>query len=298
MAQNAFDQMWQAAGGRTEMVRLTGGPVHVHRAGSGTPLLCVHGWAMGGVAFAHQLPLAARGFELIALDLPGFSSTQRHEPEATIDYQASVVSAVIRQLGLSDVCAIGWSMGAIILWQMLSVENPAVTRLISIDMTPRIENDHDWSLGLMSGHSAAGRSELLEAMRQDWQAYTRRFTGRILAGDHPVELEAITSLALAADVGVAAESWASMSEFDARPLLGSIMIPTRAVHGARSGLYHQAVAAHVAGAMPDAQAIIIESAGHAPHIETPDIFNRLVADFCAAPATPTQKQQATEAVLP
>jgi 2-succinyl-6-hydroxy-2,4-cyclohexadiene-1-carboxylate synthase len=60
--------------------------------------------------------------------------------------------------------------------------------------------------------------------------------------------------------------------------LRRITAPTLVIAGARDAVGAER-AADVARRIPGARLETIESAGHAPHLETPDEFGRLVADF-------------------
>jgi pimeloyl-ACP methyl ester carboxylesterase len=78
---------------------------------------------------------------------------------------------------------------------------------------------------------------------------------------------------------------------DFRDELARIEQPSLIVHGAHSQLYGPDTAAYLAHALPDARAVRFDHSGHAPHLEEPELFNRLVRDF--ADALPAARAHAT-----
>ena len=62
-----------------------------------------------------------------------------------------------------------------------------------------------------------------------------------------------------------------------------IRVPTLAVSGGNDMDQFQAVAAHLAEVIPNAQHVPLDWAGHLPNLERPDAVTKLIADFCAEP---------------
>src|SRR3546814_15900921 len=67
----------------------------------------------------------------------------------TIEQLAADVSGLAQSLDLQDAIGVGWSLGASVLWHVLT--GPAAHRFagsVVVDMTPRVMNDAPWRLGL------------------------------------------------------------------------------------------------------------------------------------------------------
>jgi pimeloyl-ACP methyl ester carboxylesterase len=64
------------------------------------------------------------------------------------------------------------------------------------------------------------------------------------------------------------------------------------VRGAQSQLYGPGTAEHLATALPNARCVRFDHSGHAPQLEQPDLFNRIIREF-AAGLPQTREQQAT-----
>ena len=233
--------------------------------------------AHGGF-FRGQHPLAA-DFRLISLDLRGHGDS-RDAPAPTIERIAADVAELAEALALEDAIGVGWSLGATVLWHVLS--GPAASRFagaVVIDMTARVRNDARWDLGL-SEEACEARSL---AIRDDYESFALSAGQAIFA--QPVTA-AQTGLAswvsqefARNDSAAMAAVWESLVAQDVRQLLASIRHPTLIVHGARSSLYGDGTADHLVAALPEAHAVRFARSGHAPHLEEADLFNSTLTEF-------------------
>ena len=249
--------------------------------GEGRPLLLLHGLMANRDFFREQAPLAG-SFRLISVDLRGHGDSGTGSEAATIARLAEDVAGLADHLGLEDAIGLGWSLGATILWHVLA--GPAGHRFaaaVVVDMTPRVLNDHDWSLGL-SGDICAARAE---AIAEDYAGFTAGAGAAIFAQPLDQRTRALADWAAGEfgrnDPAVTAALWESLVAEDARPLLARIGQPTLVVHGANSHLYGSDTADHLVEALPNAVAVQFERSGHSPHLEQPELFNRTLIEFAA-----------------
>lgn len=262
--------------------------------GEGTPLVLLHG-LMAHAGFFREQDDLARRFRLIRIDLRGHGASTGRGDSATaptVEQIAGDVAELAEALELRDAIGVGWSMGATILWHVLT--GPAAGRFagaVVIDMTARVLNDEEWDLGL-SAEACESRSA---AIRDNFERFAREAGQGIFA--QPVEdvpcdaacgiaqdkLRALAdwaSLEFARnDPATIAALWASLVRQDVRALLERIAHPTLVIHGAQSRLYGEDTADHLVAALPDARAVRFDRSGHAPHLEQPDLFNATLTDF-------------------
>jgi pimeloyl-ACP methyl ester carboxylesterase len=247
--------------------------------GAGRPLVLLHGLMAHSGFFDAQRGLAA-DFRLLSIDLRGHGASRAADGALTVEQLAADVAGLADALDLEGAIGVGWSLGAGILWHVLT--GPAAHRFagaVVIDMTARVMNGADWQLGLSreacdartaaiagefetfaAGAGQAIFAQPIEAGRQDaadWASFE-------FARNDPAKIGRI---------------WASLVESDFRPLLERIGQPTLIVHGAHSQLYDGATAEHLARALPDAEALRFSGSGHAPQIEEPDKFNAAIRAF-------------------
>jgi len=249
--------------------------------GAGTPLVLLHGLMAHGGFFREQDALADH-FRLIRIDLRGHGASAEVPGQPTVEQIAGDVAELAAKLDLSGAIGVGWSMGATILWHVLT--GPAAARFagaVVVDMTARVLNDEEWVLGL-SAEACEARSA---AIREDFESFAVDAGQGIFAqpiGNGARALADWASFEFARnDPATIASLWASLVRQDVRALLERIQHPTLVVHGAQSRLYGEDTADHLVAALPDARAVRFDRSGHAPHLEQPQLFNATLTDFAA-----------------
>lgn len=260
-----------------------GGAIAYREEGSPSarPLVLLHGLMAHGGFFREQAELARR-FRMICVDLRGHGETRCDPSSATVERAAADIGELSAALDLRDAIGIGWSLGATVLWHVLTgQEGRRFAGAIVVDMTARVRNGGDWDLGL-SAEACEARSI---AIRDEFEAFATGAGQRIFAQPVTPERQADAAWASAEfarnDPAAIAALWQSLEGQDARPLLRRIDHPTLVVHGARSALYGDDTARHLVDALPRARAVRFAGSGHSPHLEEPEQFNRIVTDFAA-----------------
>ena len=259
------------------------------QAGSGDDaptFLLLHGWAMCGDVFAPQHSLTRVG-RVVIPDLRGHGDSEAGAPHLhTLSVMVADLGQLLCQLNLRRVIVIGWSMGASLGWRLMSGAAASAGRgrlvgMVSVDMSPRVLNTADWSLGLRGLYSEAGLNDTLAAIREDWPTFCGRFVNRIFAPD--VEQDPrLLQWALTQAPEVMERFWRDLVATDLRSALEDVKGPHLVVYGEKSRLYGPDVAQYVANQVPDAQVLAFSQSGHAPHLEEPERFNRAVVAFASA----------------
>lgn len=260
--------------------------LHVREAGTGRPILFLHGWSCHGGFFDVQMAALADAFHGIAPDLPGHGATGTSGPDLTIEAAADACADLLAARDLSDVVVVGWSMGAHVAYAMLKRHGAArIGGLVVLDMTAKILNDDSWTLGISGGFDAARNALALRLMRTDWSAYAAALTRNMFADGVTPKDPAIASLLTGIrrnDLASMTAMWTSLAAQDFRPLLPRLTIPTVIAHGARSRIYCDAVARFQAAAIPNARIETFQVSGHSPHLEEPDAFAAMVRGFASS----------------
>lgn len=250
--------------------------------GKGQAVLLVHGWAVNRGFFADLAHRLQSDFRVILPDLRGHGQTPVGDAPISIAQLADDLADLVDALDLTRTVALGWSMGATVLWKMM--ERDGIDRLAGLiieDMSPRVLNDADWSLGMQRGLDAAMSHELQADMRADWPRFASSFSPRMFSRDYAIDPDLATRLAQMSDNDreAMAALWGSMTDADFRAALSQITIPTCVMHGAQSQTYSPETSRFLVESMPRAQRISFARSGHAPHIEEPEAFARAVTEF-------------------
>jgi pimeloyl-ACP methyl ester carboxylesterase len=254
--------------------------------GAGRPLLLVHGWGASGRFFHPQQSALEKGFRVVTPDLRGHGASPCPAGRPTVELLAADLAALAERLELEDAVAVGWSMGAMVLWRALGLGlERRLAGMVVVDMTPRIVNGADWSLGLKGGYDLRTAAAARQAMLADWPAFGAAMARSIVAeGLEAERRDLIEWMALAVARNAPeplAHLWGSLAGQDFREALARIRTPTLIAHGALSQLYPAETSLYLEDRLPDARRIAFERSGHAPHLEEPELFNRVVAEFAA-----------------
>ncbi len=259
-----------------------GARIAYEESGSGRPLLFLHGLMAHRGFFETQRSLAS-DFRLISIDLRGHGASRGENQRPGVEQIAADISELAEHLDLQGAIGIGWSLGASVLWGVLT--GPASSRFagaVIVDMTARVLNSGDWQLGL-SPEACEARSA---AIRADYRGFALTAGQNIFAQpveDGKRELAAWAGEQFALnDPGAMSAVWASLVATDDRAKLPGIRQPTLIVHGGKSQLYGPDTARHLANTLPEARIVTFERSGHAPHMEEPELFNATIRDFAAS----------------
>jgi len=131
---------------RPAMVASNGIRLAVHEAGSGPPVVLLHGFPELAYSWRHQLPaLAAAGYRAIAPDLRGYGGSDK--PPTVGDYRMELlladITGLLEALALERAVFVGHDWGALLLWQ-LALLRPDVMRglvALNIPFMPRSARD-------------------------------------------------------------------------------------------------------------------------------------------------------------
>ncbi len=93
-------------------LQVNGARLHVARAGSGRPLLLLHGWPEFWLTWEPVMARLAGRFELVAPDLRGFGDSDKPEGAFGPNDHAADMAALIQALGLVPVGIVAHDVGA------------------------------------------------------------------------------------------------------------------------------------------------------------------------------------------
>jgi 2-succinyl-6-hydroxy-2,4-cyclohexadiene-1-carboxylate synthase len=251
--------------------------------GGGPPVLLLHGFTGRATSWG-RLPAALRGagHRTIVVDLLGHGRSDAPPDPAryAVEQQAADLVALLDRLDARPADLVGYSMGARIALR-IAIDHPsAVGRLVLESPSPGIAEP-----AVRYDRRAADEATAVTIERDGVEAFVDAWEGLPILATQAT-LPAATRRRLRADrlrnraVGLAA-SLRGAGQGTAEPVhdrLGSIAVPTLVVAG-RLDPVGSDRAAVVADSIPGARLEIVDGAGHAPHLERPASFRRLVSSF-------------------
>ncbi len=134
------------------------------RTGRGRPLLFLHGATLDHRMWHPQLALADR-FEVIVYDLRGFGKSPA--PRKPFKHYEDA-AALIDELGLSDVCVIGHSIGARFALELALARPDVITGLVSVCMSGLTQDYPDDVLAMFAELKRLARLESVELAKRTW----------------------------------------------------------------------------------------------------------------------------------
>lgn len=251
--------------------------------GTGAPILLVHGWAANHSFFDDLATRLAATRRVIAPTLRAHPGSGRGVAPLTIATLGEDLVQFVEALGLTEFDALGWSMGAMALWAAAPRLEGRLERLAIEDMAPRLTAGPSWPHGLAGNYTDCDVAATVAEIEGDWPAHVARFAPRLFAPgvqERRPELLAwaVAQMAMASPSAMAA-FWSSMAAQDFRAAIAAIKQPVLVIHGRESQVHSDAATAFVARAAPQGASIVIDGAGHCPHLEAPEEFARQVEGF-------------------
>ena len=123
-------------GTRHVTIRANGIRQHYLDAGSGPPVVPLHGFPKISYAWRYQFPVLARRFRVIAPDLRGYGETDKPASGYEKRTMAMDLVALLDQLGLTRIALVGHDRGARVATRFAKDHPQRLDRLVVIDNVP------------------------------------------------------------------------------------------------------------------------------------------------------------------
>lgn len=271
---------------RAKFIDIDGVRTRYLTAGTGAPLLLLHGVGLSGDCFIRNLAPLAEQFTVYAVDMlgHGFTAAPSFAGVAPQLAMARHLSRMVDVLGL-DSCHIGGSSFGALVAALMYLDRPErVRRLLLIGSGSVFHSGEEQEKTLRAAAANAGK-----ALADPTLAVCRQRVAGIVHDPACIaeELIWIQATCYAAEDRAAAYqatidgSIAAMADPAARVLerLEAIRCPTRVTVGRED--VRADWRRHVAGVerMPAAELVIYEGCGHLPFLEHPERFNRETIEF-------------------
>jgi 3-oxoadipate enol-lactonase len=246
-------------------------------AGSGTPLLLVHGWPFDRRMWGGQLGGLAPFARVLAPDLRGVGGSTVSGPY-TIDQYGDDLVAFLQSLGITRTVVCGLSMGGYVAFSMFRRHRDRVRALILADTRATADTEE----------IRANRERLVALIETEgMDALAARQLRSLLARStlerQPPLVESVRHMmASVPPAGAIGALRAMAARPDSTSLLGTIDVPTLVVGGAEDGVTPPDVLRSMAAAIPNSRVEILEQGGHLCPLERPAAFNRVVGEFLGA----------------
>jgi 3-oxoadipate enol-lactonase len=260
---------------QTGFAEVNGTRLYYEMAGSGDPLVLIHGHTLDTRMWDDQFEPFARHYRVIRYDMRGYGKSAL--PTAGSYAPADDLMALLRHLGLRSAHILGQSRGGAVAIDFALTYPEATATLIAVDPVLRGFQWKGFGKSLSEIHSA-GRTSGVEAARQRWL-------------DDALFAASLENLRVAPRLKQIVgdySGWAWINDEPLRPLdppsiqqIHRINIPTLVIVGERDVPDFLAIADTLHQRIPNASKVVMAGVGHMSNMEDPELFNKIVFGFLA-----------------
>lgn len=252
-------------------------PVAYREAGSGPPLVLLHGFLCDSRCWRPQLSNLSDSFHVVAWDAPGAGASADPPETFTTASYANCLAGFLDALGIERAHVLGLSWGGILAQEFFRLHPARLGSLVLADTYA------GWKGSLPE---AAWKERLATCLRDAGgppDDLVAKFVPGVFTAAAPPSLRDEFSAIVAEfhPVGFRLMSLSS-AEADMRDLLPRIDVRTLLLWGEDDRRSPPDVAAQFHAAIPGAELAIIPDAGHLSNMEQPETFSGHVRRFCLA----------------
>lgn len=263
-----------------------GAQIYYESKGSGKPLILMHGWGCTPAFFTRNVDSLAENMHVINMALRGHGNSEHVEYGHRISRYAADLRDLIQALKLESVTALGWSMGASVIWSHYDLfRDSYINKMIIVDQSPRqyaVFGGQEWQ-GVQVGCYDA---ESLAVLNTTLSLNARAVSEGIVAACFPAgvaptpqEVDFFAGEIEKTPWWVRASIMTDHTNLDWRDLLPHIQIPALVLVGEKSQIWGPGGGQYPAEHTPGAQTAIFSNSGHMPFYHEADKFNREVTNF-------------------
>lgn len=236
--------------------------LYVETSGRGPDVVFLHGWGMNGAVWRHIAPSFASEYCVHLVDLPGHGKSGMVEPYA--------LDELVRQIDAAfplPAQVVGWSLGGAVALRWAMMFPQKVQSLTMVASTPCFAQRTNWVAAMPTKTLA----QFTEQLANDWRGTLKRFIALQAMGDadaKAVARELTHDLFSHGEPPLAAleAGLAILRETDLRDQVSKVHCPVLLQYGDKDMLTRLGAGEWLAKALPQAELVVHQGAGHAPFI--------------------------------
>jgi non-heme chloroperoxidase len=263
----------------TQRLRVHDVTFSVDEAGSGPPVMLIHGWTMSGRFFRRQLEGLSGRFRVVVPDLRGHGTSEKVLRGHTVPQYAADLHAILAELGVERPVLAGWSMGAMVAYDYLRAYGAgAVAGLVIVDQPP---SDYAWDGYEFGVFTLDALRETSEQLQLDQAAVVADFAGLMLHKPDDATLQWMTAEIMQVPPVIGSTILLDQTLRDYRDFLPQVDVPSLVLFGEDDKLTSPRAGTYIADRIPGARLQTFAESSHCPFWEESAAFNDAVAAFAA-----------------
>ena len=258
---------------------------YVDTGGDGPVLMLVPGWSTSLRWWHKQLDGLADGHRVISMDPRGHGDSEKVEHGHRLARHAADIDDMLRARGVSEVTLVGWSLAANVLLSYNELfHGDRVARMVYIEASPYAKNQPDIPLEQPGWDLGYAPVEAETAFIASYRDNPRSVVGEVVDLLFAEPPSAKTRAWMVEDMLKTPAATAVQIEWDFynadwRAVVPNVQMPMLVVNGRRSQLYPVRAGEWLADHLPKGRQVVFDHSGHAPFLEQPTEFNRVLAGF-------------------
>jgi len=252
------------------MVKIGGKEMRYIAAGTGEPVLWIHGNTGSCRWFERVMDIP--GYRHVAPDLPNFGRSEPLDGAPDIVGYAEAVRAFMGALGIGKAVIVGHSLGGGVAMALATAHPELAKALILVDSCA--------PTGLKTPET---HYPVLEMMRTNKALLTQAFRGGVMP---TMKDEALFQALVDDAMLMAPPAWSgnarALERFDCSAACAKFAAPVLVIRGEKDAIITEAMARETAAAFPAARLELLDGVGHAVLVEDPERFKKLFVEFAAS----------------
>jgi pimeloyl-ACP methyl ester carboxylesterase len=267
-----------------------GEPIHVEIAGTGTPLVMLHGWTASHQEWSPMVAAFAVRHQVYRWDARGHGGhALGTKTRPTVQRMAQDLRNLLDHYALRDTVLVGHSMGALTIWEYLhSFGAAGIAKLCLIDQSPKLVTDDAWALGIYGDFDRQRAEDFVGELRAEFTETVLRLAAhglnrraRVKYDENAKGWQRVRETLRKLDPAPLIDIWTSLAAADYRDVLERIERPTLLVWGGASNFYGLATAQYVHEHIRGSVLHVYDDTDHSPHQWQRERFERDLLAFIA-----------------
>jgi 4,5:9,10-diseco-3-hydroxy-5,9,17-trioxoandrosta-1(10),2-diene-4-oate hydrolase len=276
-------------------VTVAGKPIFVAEAGSGAPVVMLHGGGPGasGVSnYSRNIDSLADHFRVIVPDMPGYGRSAKGVDQSDpFGYLADTIHGLLDELGIGTACLVGNSYGGAAALRLALDTPQRVGKLVlmgpgGIGTTRGVPTAGLKSLLAYYGGDGPSRDKL-ETFIRNYLVYEGACVPDSLIDTRyaaSVDPEVVADPPLRRPSGPTALRTLWRMDLTRDKRLKHLQTPTLVLWGRDDKVNRPSGGPMLANLMPNAELVMTSGTGHWMQWERAELFNRMAIDFLSAPS--------------
>lgn len=243
-------------------------------AGSGPPVVLLHGALVDSRAWARVVDALAGEFRVVAWDAPGCGQSSDPPPRFALSDYADVLAGLIEALQLGPSHVVGLSFGGGLALELYRRHEPLVASLVLVSAYA------GWAGSLPADEVEERRQRGEHNARRPPQEWVDEFLATLFGDSAPTDVVAETrEIMLDSRPEGTLPMIQAFAEADLRDTLADVSVPTLLLYGENDRRSPKPVAEALDAAIPTSRLVFVPGVGHDVNAEAPDAFEGHVREF-------------------